>query len=138
LIYKRDGLVFTTLKDPHWGNPKIARIMPVKGESWGSFKEIEGTQWEGLIPSISEKVLERALLGDTTPLMREVRSPEGCLSLAPINKICSSFKTCASAHKIYCHLHHKKMSECFSVEGTESHRILISAWKENFHVIRIK
>ena len=55
MIYKRNGLVFTSLKDPHWSDPKIARIIPRNEDSWGDFKEIQDTEWEKLIPSVSEK-----------------------------------------------------------------------------------
>ncbi len=137
MIYKRDGIVFMTLKDKIWLNPKIARIMPVNEDPWGVFKELEGSEWESLIPLISESVLDRAIHGDTTPLMRGVRDPKGCLKLAPVNKICTSSKECASFHKSYCKIDHKKMPDCFSIENSTLNYIIISAWRENYNLVRI-
>jgi hypothetical protein len=120
-----------------WQNPKIARIMPVDGDSWGEYAELKGTEWESLIPSISEDILDRALHGDATPLMREVREPQGCLKKAPVNKTCSSYKSCASYHKKYCQIEHKKMPDCFSMEESNLNHILISAWRDNYHIVRV-
>ena len=126
-----------TIQDELWQNPKIARILPRNESSWGEFGEFENTGWERLIPTISEKTLDRALHGDSTPLMRQVRDPKGCLKLAPVNKVCSSYKSCASFHKKYCQIDHKKMPDCFSMEESNLNYILISAWRDNYHVIRI-
>ena len=126
-----------TIKDEGWQHPKIARILPVNENAWGSFTEFENTEWERLIPAISEAILDRALHGDVTPLMREVRDPKGCLKLAPVDKVCSSSKSCASYHNKFCRIDHKKMPDCFSMEESNLNYILISAWRDNYHVVRV-
>tara|TARA_B100000674_G_C37486477_1_gene753867 strand:- start:121 stop:534 length:414 start_codon:yes stop_codon:yes gene_type:complete len=137
LIYKRDGLVFTTITDSVWGEIKIARILPTTNE-WGCFYSLENTEWGKLVPGISEQDMERALLGDSTPIMNKVRDPMGCLKLAPVEKVCHESTDCASYHQNYCTLTHKKKPECFTTGKEKAVEVLLKAWHEKYHVVRIK
>jgi len=140
MMYRRDGLVFMTLNDPAWGASKVARVLPSPdGGLWGSFLELAGTEWEGFIDVVSSDALDRALRGDCTPLMREgLRDPKGCLKRAPLTKTCSDAKGCASFKKEVCQTTHKNTPECFSFwrDIPTSVRVLLSAWKEGYYVIR--
>ena len=49
MMYRRDGLIFMTLNDPHWNNPKIAKILPYESSNWGAFVDLIGTPVENLI-----------------------------------------------------------------------------------------
>ena len=140
MMYRRDGLVFMTLNDPAWGASKVARVLPSPdGGLWGSFLELAGTEWEGFIDVVSSDALDRALRGDCTPLMREgLRVPKGCLKRAPLTKTCSDAKGCACFKKEVCQTTHKNTPECFSFgrDIPTSVRVLLSAWKEGYYVIR--
>lgn len=139
-MFRRDGLIFTTLSDPSWGTPMIARIIPThQGGTWGAFKELEGTEWADFIDSVSEDALDRALRGDCTPLMNEgLRSPKGCLRKAPLPQRCADYKTCSSYKEAFCKAGHKKMPDCYSIgqDIPASARVLLMAWHEGYHVIR--
>lgn len=139
-MYRKDGLIFTTLNDPHWGEIKIARIIPThQGGSLGSLQDLKETEWESFIDNISEGALDRALRGDCTPLMKEgVRDPRGCLKKAPLPKICADKKNCSSYKESVCKAGHKKMPDCFSVgqELPPSVQILLMAWHEGYRVVR--
>ena len=140
MIYRRDGLIFSKMSDTNWANPKIARVMPTEaGGSWGSFLELKDTQWETFIDSVSSDSIDRALRGDCTPLMKEgLRDPRGCLKRVPINRVCSDSNHCTSYKESICITTSKKAPDCFSLdrEIPEPVRILISAWKEGYYVIR--
>jgi hypothetical protein len=128
-----------TLKDKHWNNPKIAKILPYESTNWGEFVEIIGTPAERLISEVSQESLDRAMRGDCTPLMREgLREPRGCLKLLDTPKDCDEKDTCLSYNKDSCVLGHKKMPDCFSPLTTKSLRTLVLAWLEGFYIIREK
>ena len=141
-MFRRDGLIFTTLNDPHWGEIKIARIIPThQGGILGDFYELKDTEWEGFIDTISEDSLDRALRGDATPLMNEgLRNPKGCLKKSPVPKICADRKVCTSYKEAFCKAGHKKMPDCYSI-GTDlpnSARVLLMSWHEGYHIVREK
>ena len=140
MIYRRDGLIFSKINDNNWANPKIARILPTEsGGSWGSFLELKDTKWAMFIDSVSTDSIDRALRGDCTPLMKEgLRDPRGCLKRIPIDRVCSDSKHCTSYEAKTCTTSSKKTPECFSLGREVPHpvRILISAWKEGYYVIR--
>jgi len=140
MIYRRDGLIFSKMSDINWANPKIARIMPTEaGGSWGYFLELKDTQWEAFVDSASLDSIDRALRGDCTPLMKEgLRDPRGCLKRIPIDRTCADSKQCTSYEPNTCTTKSKRTPECFSLnrEIPQSVRILISAWKEGYYVIR--
>lgn len=139
-MYRRDGLIFTTLTDPSWANPKIARIMPTQqGGSWGSFLELKDTEWAGYIDVVSSASIDRALRGDCTPLMKEgLRDPRGCLRKAPLSKECADAKGCASFKSTTCTASSKNTPECFVItrDIPAPVRVLLSAWKEGYYVVR--
>ena len=137
MIYRRDGLIFITLKDKNWNNPKIAKILPYESTNWGEFADLVDTPVEKLVPAVTQEALDRAMRGDCTPLMREVsREPRGCLKLLDTPKECDEKEHCISHKKDVCVLGHKKMPDCFSPLTTKSLRVLVLAWLEGFYVIR--
>lgn len=137
MMYRRDGLIFMTLKDPRQNNPKIAKILPFESTNWGEFSDLIGTPVENLIPEVSSESLDRAMRGDTTPLMREgLREPRGCLKLLDTPKDCDEKDTCLSYDKKKCVLGGVKMPDCFSPLTTKSLRPLVLAWLEGFYIVR--
>jgi hypothetical protein len=137
MMYRRDGLIFMTLTDPHWNNPKIAKILPYESTNWGAFSDLVGTPVERLIPEVSHNILDQAMRGFTTPLMNQnLREPRGCLKLLDVPKDCDEKDHCLSYNKDRCILGHRKMPECFSPLATQSLRPLVLAWLEGFHIIR--
>ena len=70
------GIVPTKLPDPNWGEPTIARVTPTEdGGMWGSLKFLEGTDWDSLFPRVHPDLLDQALRGYATPLMRVIGPP---------------------------------------------------------------
>ena len=140
MMYRRNGLIFTTMSDKTWANPKIARIIPTsKGGTWGDFLELKETEWARFIDVISLDSLDRALRGDCTALMNEgLREPRGCLKRAPFPSVCADYKNCASYIPKLCHPKSPKAPECLSLgaELPQTVRILISAWNEGYYVVR--
>ena len=67
-----------------------------------------------------------------------LRDPRGCLKRVPINRVCSDSNHCTSYKESICITTSKKAPDCFSLdrEIPEPVRILISAWKEGYYVIR--
>jgi len=136
-MYRREGLIFMTLNDPHWSNPKIAKILPYETSNWGAFKDLIGTPIERFIPEVDPSILDRAMRGDCTPLMNVgLREPRGCLKLLDTPKECDEKGYCLSYKKDFCILGHRKMPDCFSPLTTKSLRPLILAWLEGFYIIR--
>lgn len=136
MMYRRDGLIFMTLTDSHWNNPKIAKILPYESTNWGEFADLIGTPVERLIPEVSHNILDQSMRGFTTPLMSLLREPRGCLKLLDVPKYCDEKDHCLSYKKDHCLLGHRKMPDCFSPLATRSLRPLVLAWLEGFHIIR--
>ena len=137
MMYRRDGLIFMTLKDHHWNNPKIAKILPYESSNWGEFADLLGTPVEKLIPEVPQSVLDQAMRGYCTPLMNQkIREPRGCLKLLDTPKECDEKDQCLSYKKEHCILGHRKMPDCFSPLTTQSLRPLVLAWLEGFYIVR--
>ena len=137
MMYRRDGLIFMSLNDKNWNNPKIAKILPYESTNWGEFADLIGTSTERLIPEVTPESLDRAMRGDCTPLMREgLREPRGCLKLLDSPKDCDEKDHCLSYRKEQCVLGGRKMPDCFSPLTTKSLRPLVLAWLEGFYIIR--
>lgn len=137
MMYRRDGLIFMRLKDQHWNDPKIAKILPYESTNWGAFSDLSDSPIVRLIPEVSPESLDRAMRGDCTPLMNEgLREPRGCLKLLDTPKDCDEKEHCLSYRKDRCILGHKKMPECFSPLTTKSLRPLVLAWLEGFYIVR--
>lgn len=137
MMYRRDGLIFMGLKDRHWNDPKIAKILPYESTNWGEFEDLSDTSVSRLIPEVSPESLDRAMRGDCTPLMNEgLREPRGCLKLLDVPKDCDEKDYCLSYKKDICILAHKKMPDCFSPLTNKSLRPLVLAWLEGFYIVR--
>jgi hypothetical protein len=138
-MFRKNGLIFTTLNDPHWGQVKVARIIPThQGGEWGEMSDLKDTEWAQFVDTVSQEALDRALRGDSTPLMKEgLRDPKGCLKKAPLPKICADSKRCGSYKETVCKAGHKKMPDCYSVglDLPPSAQILLMAWHEGYHVV---
>jgi hypothetical protein len=139
-MYRKDGIVFMALSDAKWGDPKIARILPSpEGDTWGEYSALKDTPWGKLISESSLEALDRAARGDCSAFMKEGhRSPEGCLKLAPIERVCADRKRCLSFHKTRCLLESSPLQDCYSMEAPTLARVLISAWSEGYFVVREK
>ena len=137
MMYRRDGLIFMGLKDRHWSDPKVAKILPYESTNWGAFADLKGTDVERLVPEVSAESLDRAMRGDCTPLMNGgLREPRGCLKLLNAPKDCDEKDHCISYKKDACILGHRKMPDCFSPLTTQSLRPLVIAWLEGFYIVR--
>lgn len=139
-MYRRDGLIFAQIKDPSWGDTKVAKIVSSEiNGSWGEFISISDSVWAKFIDAVPLDILERAYMGDCTPLMKiGLRDPKGCLKKAPLPKICSDRNNCVSFKPNTCTIESKNLPECFSIysEIPAPVRILISAWTEGYYIVR--
>lgn len=135
MIYRRDGVIFMTLHDPTWGEIKVAKVLPNEKGNWGAFLPSKHLL-EGLIPEVSDEVIDRAMRGDATPLMNSgARDPKGCLKKITTPKKCGEASYCVS-HSTKCVLGHRQMPDCFTPEGDPLIRPLVLAWIEGFYIIR--
>ena len=75
-----EGIVVTKFPDPAWGDPSIARVIPIGDDPWGILRFLVGTPWDPLFPRIPEDILDQALRGHTTPLMRILGPPPKALA----------------------------------------------------------
>jgi len=141
-MYRENGMIFCVITDERYGNPKVARIIPKESvDNWGEYIELKDSEWERLVPVISEEVIDRALRGDAKALMQSqgLRDPKGCLKLIPIkNSVCVDKKGCPS-YTVKCDFRNKDCPECFSVDGDISmvKRNLIQAWRMGYIVVRM-
>ena len=69
------GLVTHKIPDPDWGFPTIARAIPNDDHPWGALRFFVDTPWEPLFPRITFNVLDQALRGYATPLMKVLGPP---------------------------------------------------------------
>lgn len=92
------GLVEVRLPDPAWGNPRLVRIVPSSDSSWGKYLFLVGTGWEPLIPEIPAEILDQALRGHATPLMRVLGPPPAALArrLPPEESVCALKGQCTA------------------------------------------
>lgn len=93
------GIVTAKLPDPRWGEPTIARVIPTEdGGAWGALRFLLGTRWEGLFPRVHPDVLDQALRGHATPLMRVLGPPPRALvkRLPVANTLCAQRASCVS------------------------------------------
>lgn len=136
MIYRRDGLIFMSIKDTYTGYLKVAKILPTE-TSWGVFEPAIALI-EPLIPEASPESLDRLLRGDPTPFRntKGLREPQGCLKLIDTDRSCDEQDTCLSYNKTHCTLGHRKMPDCFSPVAGDQIRPLILAWKEGFFIVR--
>ena len=92
------GIVTHKLPDPAWGYPTIARAIPNDDHPWGALRIFVGTPWEALFPRVTPDVLDQALRGYATPLMRVLGPPpRAVVKRLPINHaLCAQRSSCVS------------------------------------------
>ena len=93
------GIVTSKLPDPAWGFPTIARVVPTDDDRWGHLRFLVGTDWEPLFPRVPADILDQALRGHATPLMRILGPPPKALvkRLPLAETQCSQRNTCINA-----------------------------------------
>ena len=97
------GLVTHKLPDPAWGFPSVARVIPNDDTHWGRLQFLVGTEWEQFFPRIPVGILDMALRGHATPLMKILGPPpRGFLKRLPVAEgLCAQRRTCIS-HTALC------------------------------------
>ena len=138
MMYRRDGLVYTTIKDKSWGNVKVARILPKDGDNWGEFKELADTEWAKMINEVSNDVYDMAFRNHVTPLMKVIgRDPKGNLKLMPMENGCRMMGQCQSEKPICSKVETAPFCVMPKTE-LQAVQTLLSAWREGYYVIRIR
>lgn len=92
------GLVTHKLPDPAWGFPSVARVIPNEDSPWGRLQFLVGTDWEQFFPRVPVGILDMALRGHATPLMKILGPPpRGFLKRLPVVEgLCAQRGTCIS------------------------------------------
>lgn len=123
-----------------WGQIKILRVLPVKGDAWGFLAGLRDTVWGKQIPIVSGQALSDALHGHATPLMREIGpDPDGLMRLIPNPfRICKLKTQCLAFNK-NCHPC-RKLPDCYIPPGlpetlSYTANLVAQAWKEGRYVI---
>jgi hypothetical protein len=134
------GIVTHKLPDPSWGFPQVARVIPNDDHPWGALRFLVGTEWEPLFPRVHRDVLDQALRGHATPLMRVLGSPPKALvkRLPKADTLCAQRDRCIN-HKPLC-VPGPKVPECwetstFPPEVASLVNYIIKLWKEGVVVI---
>jgi len=60
-----DGTARFTVEHPQWGEIKILRPVPFRGDRWGVLTSLRGTPWGDLIAEVSGEALSHALRAST-------------------------------------------------------------------------
>ena len=138
-----EGHVVARIPDPRWGSPVVARITPSEESSWGVFEPISWHPLASHVYAVGEDVWERAILGDATPLMREMRSPPARSLAMARDSLCHLSSQCLAFSPSKC-FPSKKTPECFEIPGDmspDSRRLLsalVRLWVGGTTVCRLR
>lgn len=140
----KDFLV-SRIPDKTWGSPLVARPVPKGTDIWGILAPLrEDPMWGSLIPVVDGRTFERALLGDSMPLMRAMGlPPEGSLKqIRGDDRICVNKGTCALYDPEGCHLN-KLTPECWEsplVDPLKSMAasFLTRLWRDGTYVVVVE
>lgn len=135
------GIVTAKLPDAAWGEPTIARVIPTEdGGPWGLLQFLVGTDWEGLFPRVSSDILDQALRGYATPLMKILGPPPKALvkRLPVVETHCSQRASCIN-HSPLC-VPGPKVPECWesaTFKGGEATLVndVVRLWREGVVVL---
>lgn len=134
------GVVIVTLPDPAWGRPRLGRIIAgTEGGSWGPYAFLVGTPWEPLIPLVPGALLDAALRGHATPLLRVLGPPPRALArrLPVASTRCALRDSCTTAAPTC--VPGPGAPLCWEPEGMPIDLMaqLIAAWRGNVVVVRV-
>ena len=136
-----DGAARYVISHPQWGEIKILRPVPCRGDRWGVLAPLKGTPWGALISEVNGEALSHALHGRLRPLMTQI-GPEPRLLLRRVPeglRRCSLATTCPLA-KAVCHPC-PKVPACYEPPGLGSSEagaaaaMVVLAWAEGRYVI---
>lgn len=135
------GIVTAKLPDPRWGEPAIARVIPTEdGGPWGALRFLVGTDWEPLFPVVPKLVLDQALRGHATPLMKVLGPPPKALvkRLPVADTLCAQRRSCVS-HTPLC-VPGPKVPDCWEAStfaGSEANlvNLVVRYWRDGVVVL---
>lgn len=137
------GIVVTKFPDPRWGFPVVARVLPREGNPWGVLAFLQGTSWEGLFPLVGDDVLDMALRGHATPLMRVLGPPPVALArrLPVVDGLCNQHGDCLMAAE-HCHPG-PRVPDCWVPPNVDPNdapvlSYVVQLWREGTLVILIQ
>ena len=136
-----NGIITVKLPDPRWGEPTIARVIPTEdGGPWGRLQFLVGTDWEPLFPVVPKLVLDQALRGHATPLMRVLGPPPKALvkRLPLVETPCAQRKSCVS-HTPLC-VPGPKVPDCWETptfKGAEANLVnrVVLLWRDGVVIV---
>ncbi len=136
-----NGIVTVKLPDPRWGEPTIARVIPTEeGGPWGRLQFLVGTDWEPLFPVVPKLVLDQALRGHATPLMRVLGPPPKALvkRLPVVELPCAQRASCVS-HTPFC-VPGPKVPDCWETptfKGAEANLVnrVVLLWRDGVAIV---
>ena len=136
-----NGIVTAKLPDPRWGEPTIARVIQTEdGGPWGRLRFLVGTDWEPLFPVVPKLVLDQALRGHATPLMKVLGPPPKALvKRLPVAELpCAQRKSCVS-HTPLC-VPGPKVPDCWETTtfaGEEANLVsyVVRLWRDGVVIV---
>jgi hypothetical protein len=127
-----------------WGERKVARAVPERGDPWGRLAPLRGTKFEAGIPVVSARAYQDATLGWFTPLRREVgRDPYDRLRAYRKLRCLREAEGCVMFRERVC-VPQKGLVECFEAEGEMSEKTreaisyVLNKWANNYYVIVVE
>lgn len=93
------GFVTNRIPDPAWPGMALVRVLPLPNDPWGVLTYLRGTDWERLIPTVTEDHLDMALRGHATPLVRTLGPPPPALArwVPALQQPCAHRNACIAA-----------------------------------------
>lgn len=134
------GIVVHKLPDQAWGYIQIARVIPNDDHPWGVLRFLVGTDWEPLFPRIPAIILDQALRGYATPLMKVLGPPpRAFVKRLPRKDVpCAQRASCASQGP-QC-VPGPKVPDCWeppTFQGVEATLIsnVVRLWKDDIVIV---
>jgi hypothetical protein len=134
------GLVTHKLPDPSWGFPQIARVVANEESPWGTLIFLVGTDWEPLFPRIPALILDQALRGYATPMMKILGPPPRALvkRLPKAETLCQQRRSCVN-YKPSC-VPGPKVPDCWEpggFHGDQANMVanVVHLWREDILVV---
>ena len=134
------NVIVQKLPDPAWGEPRIARIIPNDDSPWGAYHFLVGTDWEPFFPRVQKTILDQALRGYATPLMKILGPPPRAFTKRlPVEQTGCSLRTKCTNASPSC-VPGAKTPDCWETSafrGAEANLVngIVMLWRDGIVVV---
>lgn len=136
----RDKIREFTIAGGSWGDIRVLRPLPLKGDPWGVLAPLRDTFLKGYIPEVPGDTFSNALYGHVRPLLDHLGTPPAALlkRVPEAHRRCENAKKCISVGD-NCQPG-PKTPDCFVMPGLPEAaqvpaNIVILAWREGRYVL---